>query len=242
MKDRYGIATGSYVEDRDDWRRAVDRARTEHWRFLELTAVFESLLSALVTTLAADDDLLTGFDRVSLHAPIHANSPPRLVDQIEGLAFDGDVIFHPDAWAGERALDRLGRRVVFENMDVAKRFGRTADDLRSVFERHPDAGFCLDVAHVWTNDRGLQLGHALLDAFGDRLRQLHVSGIEPDGTHRTTTSADLELYRPLLDRCDGVPWILEAVVETREPGSADGRSSTVACARPRCVSRTRFGF
>ena len=213
MRDGYGIATGSYVAERDDWRHAVKRARSEGWRSLELTAVFESLLSSLGSTLAEDDGLLAGFERVSLHAPIRAGSAWSLVTEIAALPLDGQVIFHPDAWAGERALDRLGRRVVFENMDVAKRFGRVTDDLRSVFAGHPEAGFCLDVAHVWTNDRSLQLGHALLDAFGDRLRQLHVSGIEPDGTHRTTTLADLELYRPLLERCQGVPWILEAVVE-----------------------------
>jgi sugar phosphate isomerase/epimerase len=103
--------------------------------------------------------------------------------------------------------------VVFENMDVAKRFGRSADDLRSVFDRHPDAGFCLDVAHAWTNDPTLQLGHDLVDAFGDRLRQLHVSGIEPDGRHRPTTRADLDRYRSVLDRCGEVPWILETVLE-----------------------------
>ena len=97
-------------------------------------------------------------------------------------------------------------------MDIGKSFGRSVDDLRAVFAAHPDAGFCLDVAHVWTNDPTLALGHDLLDAFDGRLRQLHVSGIEPDGTHRPTTEADLALYGPLLDRCAGVPWILEAVL------------------------------
>jgi sugar phosphate isomerase/epimerase len=97
-------------------------------------------------------------------------------------------------------------------MDVAKTDCRFVDELAPVFDRFPQAGFCLDVAHVWTNDPSLQLGHDLLDAFGDRLRQLHVSGIEADGTHRPTTPADLRLYAPLLDRCAGVPWLLEAVL------------------------------
>jgi sugar phosphate isomerase/epimerase len=97
-------------------------------------------------------------------------------------------------------------------MDVNKPFGRWTAELADVFRRFPQAGFCLDVAHVWTNDRSLALGHELLDAFGGRLRQLHVSGIEPDGTHRDTTEADLDLYRPLLDRCEHVPWLLETVM------------------------------
>jgi len=201
METNYGIGTGSYANER------------EGWRFLELTAVLEPLFETLPAFLAQRGELLDGFDRVSLHAPIWAEAPARLVDAIAGLPLDGDVIFHPDAWADERALDRLGARVVFENMDVGKRSGRTVEDLSRVFAGHIDAGFCLDVAHVWTNDPSLRLGHDLLDALGDRLRQLHVSGIERDGSHRPTTQADLELYRPLLERCEAVPWILETVIE-----------------------------
>ena len=35
---------------------------------------------------------------------------------------------------------------------------------------------------------------------------------ERDGSHRPTTQADLELYGPLLERCEAVPWILETVI------------------------------
>ncbi len=159
---------------------------------------------------------LASFARVSLHAPVGIE-PREAVDAILRLPLDGDVVLHPDVYAGDDAAARLGGRAVFENMDVNKPFGRLAPDLDETFARFPSAGFCLDVAHVWTNDRTLALGHELLDVFGDRLRQLHVSGIEPDGTHRPTTEADLDLYRPLLDRCEGVPWIFEAVLA---PGRA----------------------
>jgi hypothetical protein len=214
MKANYGMATGSYVEERDDWLPAVERARGEGWRFLELTAIVEPLLATLEPFVVQQGALLDGFERVSLHAPIRIDSAALTTEAILRLPLDGDVIFHPDTWAEQRALDRLGPRVVFENMDIGKPFGQSVEDLQSVFAEHPDAGFCLDVAHVWTNDGSLRLGHDLLDAFRGRLRQLHVSGIEPDGTHRTTTRQDLELYRPLLERCAGVPWILEAVTET----------------------------
>lgn len=73
----------------------------------------------------------------------------------------------------------------------------------------PAAGFCLDVAHVWTNDPTLGLAHELIDSLGHRLQQLHVSGIEADGTHRPTTTDDLKLYEPILARCRHVPWLLE---------------------------------
>jgi uncharacterized protein (UPF0276 family) len=135
-------------------------------------------------------------------------APADVVTSLEPFPFD--VVLHPDIYGLEPACARLGVRAVFENMDVAKRSGRDLHDLRDVFARFPDAGLCLDVAHVWTNDRTLRLGHDLLDVLGGRLRQLHVSGIEEDGTHRPTTQADLELYEPLLERCRHVPWLLEA--------------------------------
>jgi len=212
MESNYGMATGSYEQERDDWRSAVERARSEGWRFLELTAIRDSLLLTLREFLELGQEPLSAFERISLHAPIRADSREVIVEMIARLPLNGDVIFHPDFWGEKQALHLLGARAVFENMDVGKTFGRSVADLQAVFGFHPSAGFCLDVAHVWTNDPTLALGHELLNAFGDRLRQLHVSGIEPDGTHRPTTQADLQLYRPLLERCGSVPWILEAVV------------------------------
>lgn len=204
----YGIATGAFVAERDDWPTAIARARDEGWRRLELTAV-RGRLDPLLAYLAAEPTALDGFERVSLHAPAKTETPPAdVVAQVEPLPFD--VVLHPDVYGSEPACARLGARAVFENMDVTKRSGRGVDDLRPVFDAFPQTTFCLDVAHVWTNDPTLGLGHELLDAFGDRLRQLHVSGIEADGTHRPTTSADLDLYEPLLRRCRHVPWLLES--------------------------------
>jgi hypothetical protein len=209
-----GIATGAYDVERDDWDAAVARATAEGWRLVELTAIYWDRLEKLAPFLERKAQELETFERVSLHAPLtgpEANAA-RVVDRLAAMRWQPETVFHPDHYRDERSLDRLGSRVVFENMDVQKAFGRNADDLATVFATFPEAGFCLDVAHVWTNDPTLALGHDLLDAFGGRLRQLHVSGIEPDGTHRPTTPGDLALYRPLLDRCGGVPWILEAVL------------------------------
>jgi hypothetical protein len=204
----FGIATGAYVAERDDWPAAIGRARRERWPWLELTAI-RGRLAPLLRYLASENGWLSEFDRVSIHAPaVMAEPATDVVAALEPYPFD--VVLHPDVYGAEPACARLGARAVFENMDVGKRAGRSVDDLATVFATFPDANLCLDVAHVWTNDRTLRLGHDLLDAFGDRLRQLHVSGIEPDGTHRTTTRADLELYRPLLARSVHVPWLLEA--------------------------------
>jgi sugar phosphate isomerase/epimerase len=121
------------------------------------------------------------------------------------------IVLHPDTVDDDAlaALRPLERAICFENMDCVKRDGRFPAELRRVFESCPDAGFCLDVAHVRTHDPSFALAFELLDAFGDRLRQLHVSGIDPDATHRATTSADLAAYAPVLERCRAVPIVLE---------------------------------
>jgi hypothetical protein len=208
MQENFGIATGAYVDERDDWDAAIARATREGWRYLELTALGETRLDLLDRV---DPRSLARFERVSLHAPTGGYTGADLVVAVDALDFTSDVVLHPDVWRDD-TLKAFGARAVFENMDINKAYGRSVDDLHEVFARFSEAGFCLDVAHVWTNDTSLALGHELLDAFGDRLRQVHVSGIEADGTHRETKQTDLELYAPLLERCPSVPWLLEAAL------------------------------
>jgi hypothetical protein len=155
---------------------------------------------------------------VSVHAPVDdaAGHWPRVVKQLLALPPRVEtIVIHPDLVTEEdvRTLAPLGERVCFENMDCGKAGGRFADELVPVFELVPDAGFCLDVAHVLTHDESLGLALELLERLGDRLRQVHVSGIEADGTHRPTTIEDLRGYAPVLERCRHVPLILEATIE-----------------------------
>jgi sugar phosphate isomerase/epimerase len=215
----FGIATGAFDDERDDWDAALAKAARGGWRVLELTAVTEDLLYALISLLGRDEVALNPFERVSLHAPVvFRTSATAVARRLVALPHAWDIVVHPEEYMGEPLLLSLGRRLVFENMDSQTSFGRSVADLGSVFDAHPEAGFCLDVAHCWTSDPSLRLAHDLLDSFGDRLCQLHVSGIEPDGTHRATTRRDLDLYAPVLARCPHVPWLLEAeLVEGDQP-------------------------
>ena len=129
---------------------------------------------------------------------------------------DFDVVLHPDVYGfSEPACARIGARAVFENMDVTK--GSVATG--ATWPRS-SRGFGRG-ASAWTSrmsgrtTRSLALGHGSLGCLGSRLRQLHVSGIEADGTHRPTTPADLALYEPLLARCTHVPWLLETELVER---------------------------
>jgi sugar phosphate isomerase/epimerase len=206
-----GIATGAFIVERDDWDASVAKAAAIGYQHLELTAITLERLDQLLPFLAQQPAALDSFERVSIHAPAGEarESTQAVIAELASLNDTFDIVLHPDVYVGEPSVMSLGGRAVFENMDCQKDFGRTTTDLESVFGTFPAAGFCLDVAHVRTNDPTLGLAHELLDSLGARLRQLHISGIEGDGTHRTTTTEDLKLYEPVLARCRHVPWLLE---------------------------------
>jgi len=56
----------------------------------------------------------------------------------------------------------------------------------------------------------MRAGSEILDRYGSRLRQLHVSSLDDGQHHVPLTFEHEELFGPLLDRCRDVPWILEA--------------------------------
>jgi sugar phosphate isomerase/epimerase len=183
---------------------------------IELCALGSSTIESLTAYLAGHSEALERFAYVSVHAPAQEavgrwhEVAPQLVD----LRVD-TVVVHPDLVdvSALALLRPLGARLCFENMDCTKSEGRFPDELKDVFGAFPEAGFCLDVAHVWTNDRSLRLAKSLLSRFGQKLRQVHLSGIDEDAIHRPTTRADLERYAPLLDLCRGAPIILETELQ-----------------------------
>ena len=99
-------------------------------------------------------------------------------------------------------------------MDDRKFTGRVADEMESFFEELPDAGFCLDVAHVRSIDPTMDAAHELLDRFRSRLRHVHLSSLD-DGRHVPLTEDDEGLFAEVLNRCRDVPWILEALPPER---------------------------
>jgi hypothetical protein len=152
------------------------------------------------------------FRYLSVHAPVKEldGDEPRLVARLAGLpAAVRSIVVHPDVMTDPAAYARVGSRLVVENMDDRKASGQGVEDLTALFAVLPEAGFCLDVAHVTSVDPTMELAHELLDAFGPRLRQLHVSSLV-DGEHAPLTAEDAERFRPVLRRCVDVPWVLEA--------------------------------
>lgn len=134
------------------------------------------------------------------------------------------IVVHPDLIADPGAYLGLGWRLCVENMDSRKSFGQSASDLEQVFAALPDAGFVLDLAHVREVDPSLDLASDLLDRFGVRLREVHISSIV-NGSHDKLTSEDEERFGPLLARCRDVPWIFEAAPPDRWQAEAPAKPS-----------------
>ena len=206
-----GASTGMFESDRGAWERLAGLACETSSFAMELAALDESELDGLVAYLAAGPELPHRY--LSVHAPVKGltRSDEDLAKTLAALpGFVDAILLHPDTLSDPAAYRCLGARMVLENMDDRKASGRTVEELEPVFAALPEAGFVLDVAHVATIDPSMALGDELLDAFGSRLRHLHVSSPGPEGGHVALTDADEERFCPLLARCIDVPWILEA--------------------------------
>jgi sugar phosphate isomerase/epimerase len=206
-----GASTGYMSDSRADWEAMVAEAMETSTFAVELAALSEDELPGLEAYLAEAREL--PFDYLSVHAPVkHLRMPEaELVTRLARLAPRVDaIVVHPDAMDEPRAYRALGPALVLENMDARKPMGRTAAELEPFFAQLPEAGFCLDVAHVLTIDPSAAEGERLLDAFAGRLRHLHVSSIDEACRHVPLTVEQETRFGGLLRRCPDVPWILEA--------------------------------
>ena len=192
MHHPLGASTGYMADAREDWAALVRRACEVSTFAVELRALGERELPGLLAFLAGRPRL--PFHYLSVHAPTKGLRLPEreLVAVLASLPPHVDaVVVHPDKLVDPAAWRPLGHRLVLENMDGRKPVGQRPEQLGALFAALPEAGLCLDVAHAAAVDPTMALGHALLDAHGGRLRQLHVSSLRRDrGSHVPLTRRD----------------------------------------------------
>ena len=206
-----GASTGYMSGSRGDWPAMVAEALELSPFAAELAALAEGELPGLAANHAGRPE--QPLEYLSVHAPVkHLRMPEaELVRRLTRIAplVDG-IVVHPDAMDDPRAYRPLGSCVVLEIMDARKATGRPVAELAPYFAALPEAGFCLDVAHVLSVDPAMEAGERLLDAFAGRLRHLHVSSVDEACRHVPLTVEHETRYAELLRRCPDVPWILEA--------------------------------
>jgi sugar phosphate isomerase/epimerase len=210
-----GISTGVFAGARGDWPELVAKACRISTFAVELSALSGDELPGLIAYLREKPQM--PFRYVSVHAPVKNREPDEsaTIGMLDGLPlWVRSVVAHPDALSDIVRYRALGTRLVLENMDDRKITGRVADEMESFFDELPDAGFCLDVAHVRSIDPTMNAAHELLDRFRSRLRHVHLSSLY-QGRHVPLTDDDEALFAEVLDRCRDVPWILEALPPER---------------------------
>lgn len=206
-----GPSTGYMVGARGDWPRLVAAAESCSLDVVELSALSARELPGLLRFLAEAGEL--PFGHVSVHGPSKGwqGTPAALATALGAIPAQVDgIVVHPETLGDPAAFADLGARLRLENMDVRKPDARTVAELERFFTLLPEARLCFDVAHAQLHDPTMGLAHELLDAFADRLVEVHVSSVEPDGEHVPLRAADAEAFLPVLERCVGVPWVLEA--------------------------------
>lgn len=207
----WGFSTGALA--RSDFRRGVEVVRSHEMYAIELSALRFPELPVLLD--AFHELELRSFHHVSIHFPsaYPAEEEARQVDRLRLVAPGTPVIVHPDTIRDFSLWRPLGASLLIENMDRRKSLGRTARELELVFEQVPEARLCFDVAHARQVDTSLTEAFLILECFGDRLAQVHLSEVSTSGSHgrlsRTAILAFQELA-PLIP--PDVPVILESPV------------------------------
>jgi hypothetical protein len=211
----WGFSTGALA--RADFRRGLELIRRLNLPAVELSAL---RLPELPVLLEAFDELeLSAFRHVSLHFPsaYPAQREAALVESLRQVRQGVPVVVHPDAICDFALWRGLGAALLVENMDRRKSQGRTVRELGRIFEQLPDARLCFDVAHARQVDTSLTEAFLILERYGERLAQVHLSEVSTSGRHgrlsRTAILAFQELA-PLIP--PEVPVILESPVSEDE--------------------------
>src|SRR4051812_45555871 len=134
---KIGFSTGSLKKG--DFKSAIDDLNKSSANVVELSALRESELDALINSLDRLD--LRQFEYVSFHAPssreIHSERElvNRLLEVKEKRNLN--IIVHPDIIIDTNIWKELGAFLCIENMDNRKPIGRTCRDLTEIFFKLP---------------------------------------------------------------------------------------------------------
>lgn len=212
MSRLIGFSTGALAFG--EYGRGLEEIRSNSLAAVELSALRQPELEPLVNALDALN--LSAFQYISFHAPsdIAPGAEELVVNLLLRVAARGwPIIVHPDVIENHSLWRQLGALLCVENMDKRKPIGRTADELRPIFDLLPDASFCFDAGHARQVDSTMTEAYLILRNFGTRLRQVHVSEVNTRSKHDPLSYASLLAFRKVADMIPpSVPLIVESVI------------------------------
>ena len=170
----------------------------------------------------------SGYEYVSVHAPsrFDAAEERAVVDALARLVPLGwPIVLHPDTIHDVAPWRAFGSLLAIENMDKRKAKGRTVDELERFFERLPEAMFCFDIGHAQQVDRTMNEADFLLERFGPRLLQLHVSEVNAESRHDPLSRAAVLAFQKV------APWVPEgAALILESPARVERIDAQIALA------------
>jgi len=181
---------------------------------IELSFASSAELDAFSLTTTATKTL-EQYKYVSIHAPWKArydSSSYKTLDKLRYLyetTSASGIVLHPANDVDFQMIDRQGLPFLIENMDSRKKFGTTPEDFRKLAEDYR-FGFVLDLQHAYEHDPSMTLAMELINAMGDRLKHMHVSGCTEMENHVPVHMAkNAENITKILDQHKNIPKILE---------------------------------
>jgi hypothetical protein len=186
----FALSTGGFLDCRDDLEKAIYRAR-------EVTSSVEINLHGNrlydFRELCLDGKIhRKEFSYLSVHAPAHdlRGEAECLEVLLELQEYYDRVVQHPNLLTMLQ-WNLFGKKLLIENMDHRIIQGQSSESLQNYFERYPQSGFCLDLAHTQYIDPSGKLAKKLATTFADRLKQCHLSVIDKHGHHSSPHAGDL---------------------------------------------------
>lgn len=184
---KIGYSTGAIALG--DFSRAIALLATHKFQAIELSALRINEVEPLMKALPRLD--LSSYTYISFHAPssFAEDEEEGLVQLLSGLPENWPIILHPDAIHKLERWAALAPRLAIENMDGRKNTGRSVRELLLIFARLPGAKMCLDLGHARQVDSSMIGAYSLLEAFSDRIVQLHVSEVDTMSRHAVISLA-----------------------------------------------------
>ncbi len=207
-----GFSTGALAKG--NFTRALRLLRDFGVKAVELSALRVSELNPIAVALPEID--LSAFEFISVHSPSYfdRNMETCIIDTLVQLRPAFPVVVHPDVIFSPRLWSKLGSRLLIENMDKRKPIGRNVSELASLFKELPDAGFCFDVGHARQVDPSMTEAVLLLQAFGHKLVQVHISEVNTSSRHDPISVSAVRAFQPLAIYIpESVPIIIESLID-----------------------------
>ena len=208
-----GFSTGAIAKA--DYGKALADLRRHNVRAVELSALRYSELYPLVQALPRME--LAHFEVVTFHAPSHFDSDQErsVVEMLQKVVdLKIPIVIHPDAIRSLECWTPLRDWLLIENMDKRKPVGRTADELNEFFRKLPEARLCFDVGHARQVDPTMAEARRILERFGERLAEVHLSEVNSSSKHDPLSAYAIEAFQSVASLIpEHVPAILETLID-----------------------------